>query len=140
GALGHQLGPLRQLCRGDPTALPVPGRARRMKGRSLLQRLREKPEAPLGVLLFIVMIGGWEASVRLFDIPKIVLPPPSAVAIALWQGMTGDMAIQFAVTAYETLAGFVLGALFGLVTGALVGQFPLLERTLYPYIVAFQTL
>lgn len=111
-----------------------------MKGRSLVQRLRDKPEAPLAVLLFIVMIGGWEAAVRLLGIPKIVLPPPSAVAVALWQGMTGDMLMQFAVTAYETLAGFVLGALFGLSTGALVGQFPLLERTLYPYIVAFQTL
>lgn len=111
-----------------------------MTGRALVRRLREKPEAPLAVVLFVVMIGGWEAAVRLFDIPKIVLPPPSAVAVALWQGMTGDMAMQFAVTAYETLAGFVLGAVFGLLTGALVGQFPLLERTLYPYIVAFQTL
>ena len=38
------------------------------------------------------------------------------------------------------VAGFVLGAAFGLVLGALIGQFPLLERTLYPYVVAFQTL
>lgn len=105
------------------------------------RRLREKPEAPLSVALFIAIIGGWEAAVRVFDIPKIVVPSPSAVAVALWQTFqSGDMLPQFAVTAYETLAGFVLGAAFGLVTGALVSQFPLLERTLYPYIVAFQTL
>jgi NitT/TauT family transport system permease protein len=47
---------------------------------------------------------------------------------------------HFGVTFYETLAGFVLGSAFGLVLGALIGQFPLLERTLYPYVVAFQTL
>lgn len=104
-------------------------------------RLRQKPEAPLSIVLFIVIVGGWEAAVRLLDIPKIVLPAPSSVAVALWQGIqSGEMLPQFAVTAYETLAGFVLGAAFGLVTGALVSQFPLLERTLYPYIVAFQTL
>ena len=106
----------------------------------LLRRLREKPEVPLAVVLFIVIVGGWEAAVRVLGIPKIVLPAPTAVAVALWQGMTGDMLMQFAVTAYETLAGFAFGALFGLTTGALVAQFPLLERTLYPYIVAFQTL
>lgn len=104
-------------------------------------RLRQKPEVPLSILLFVVIVGGWEAAVRVFDIPKIIVPAPSAVAVALWQTFqSGDMLPQFAVTAYETLAGFVLGAAFGLVTGALVSQFPLLERTLYPYIVAFQTL
>lgn len=36
---------------------------------------------------------------------------------------------------HETIAGFVLGALFGLVVGALIVQFPLVERTLYPYVV-----
>jgi len=103
--------------------------------------LRDRPELPLAVLLFIVVGGGWELSVRLFDVPKIVLPTPSAVAVAMWQGLQqGDMLKHFGVTFYETLAGFVLGSAFGLILGALIGQFPLLERTLYPYVVAFQTL
>jgi NitT/TauT family transport system permease protein len=109
------------------------------------QRLRTavlgKPEIPLSIALLILSIGGWELAVRVFDIPKIVIPAPTAVAIALWQiTFNGDMLYHFGVTAYETLFGFVLGALFGLVLGGLVAQFPLLERTLYPYIVAFQTL
>ena len=54
--------------------------------------------------------------------------------------MEGDLLKHFGVTFYETIAGFVLGSLFGLLLGALIGQFPLLERTLYPYVVAFQTL
>jgi NitT/TauT family transport system permease protein len=103
--------------------------------------LRDRPELPLAVLLFIVVGGGWELAVRLFDVPKIVLPTPSSVAVAMWQGFQqGDMLKHFGVTFYETLAGFVLGSAFGLVLGALIGQFPLLERTLYPYVVAFQTL
>ena len=105
-----------------------------------MKRLLEKPEIPLAVLLFIVVVGGWELAVRVFDIPKIVLPAPSAVARAMWTGMEGDLLLHFGVTFVETMAGFVLGSIFGFVLGALIGQFPLLERTLYPYVVAFQTL
>ena len=108
--------------------------------RTLAQSLREKPEIPLAILLFVTLIGGWELSVRWFDIPKIVLPAPSAVAAALWVGMQGDFLRHFGITFYETIAGFALGSATGLVLGALISQFRLLERTLYPYIVAFQTL
>jgi len=108
--------------------------------RLLPARLAARPEVALSVLLFVVVIGGWELAVRVFDIPKIVLPAPSAVALALWQGTRGDLLFHFGVTFYETLAGFVLGSLFGLALGVLIGQFRLLERTLYPYVVAFQTL
>jgi NitT/TauT family transport system permease protein len=100
-----------------------------------------KPEIPLSIALFVVTVGGWELACRFLDVPIIIVPPPSRVAAALWQMLVnGDMLVHFGVTAYETLVGFVFGALFGLVLGGLVAQFPLLERTLYPYIVAFQTL
>ncbi len=100
-----------------------------------------KPEIPLSIALFVVTVGGWELACRFLDVPIIIVPPPSLVMAALWQMLfNGDMLVHFGVTAYETLAGFVFGALFGLVLGGLVAQFPLLERTLYPYIVAFQTL
>ena len=107
----------------------------------LAARVRDKLELPLAVVLFVAVVGGWELAVRVFAVPKIVLPTPSSVALAIWQGVgQGDMLKHFGVTFYETLAGFVLGSAFGLVLGALIGQFSLLERTLYPYVVAFQTL
>jgi NitT/TauT family transport system permease protein len=87
-----------------------------------------------------VIIGGWELAVRGFDVAPIVLPTPSAVAVALWEGIrTNAFLYDFWVTFFETIAGFALGASFGLILGALIGQFRLLERTLYLYIVAFQT-
>jgi NitT/TauT family transport system permease protein len=105
-----------------------------------VKRLLEKPEVPLAVLLFVVVVGGWELAVRALDIPRIVLPAPSAIALSLWRGMEGELLWHFGITFYETIAGFVLGSIFGLVLGALIAQFPLLEKTLYPYVVAFQTL
>ena len=106
-----------------------------------LAPLGDRPEIPLSILLFIAVVGGWELAVRVLEIPKIVIPTPSSVAVALWQGIIdGDLISHFWITFYETMAGFVFGASFGLVMGALIAQFTLVERTLYPYVVAFQTL
>jgi NitT/TauT family transport system permease protein len=94
----------------------------------------------LPVLTFFAFVGGWEAIVRLFGISKIVLPAPSAIALAFGDGLlSGDFVWHLAVTMYEILAGFVLGALSGLLLGFVVALVPLAERILYPYIVAFQT-
>ena len=49
--------------------------------------LSDRPELPLAALVFVVVVGGWEAAVRVFDIPAIVVPAPSAVIRALWEGL-----------------------------------------------------
>ena len=100
-----------------------------------------RPEVPLAIAFFVVVVGGWELLVRTLGISPLVVPTPSAVAISLWNGLASNtFTYHFAVTAYESLAGFALGAGSGLVLGSLVSQMPLLEKTLYPYIVAFQTI
>lgn len=107
----------------------------------LLETVRERPELVLSPLLFILIVGGWEMAVKVFDIPRIILPAPSAVVRSFWGLLTeGDLLRHFGITLYETVAGFLLGSLSGLLLGALVSQFRLVEKTLYPYIVAFQTL
>jgi len=116
-----------------------------LKPRSLLARMwdmcLQKPERPLSILLFIVVIALWEGTVWVFDIPPIIIPSASAVAASLYDGVSsGILLSNAAVTFEEVLVGFVLGSLLGLALGAIISQFPLLEKTLYPYIVAFQTI
>ena len=41
-----------------------------------------RTEIGLSILLFIVFVGGWEAAVRVFAVPAIVVPAPSAATIA----------------------------------------------------------
>jgi NitT/TauT family transport system permease protein len=94
----------------------------------------------LPIATFCAFAGGWEALVWLFDVPKIVLPSPTDIALAFWNGLlSGDFIWHFAVTMYEILAGFALGALFGLLLGFFIALLPLAERIFYPYVVAFQT-
>ena len=94
----------------------------------------------LSVVTFCVFIAVWEGIVRVFAIPKIVLPPPSAIVLAFWQSLSdGELSWHLAVTLYEILAGFVVGSIGGLVLGFVIALSPSIERIFYPYVVAFQT-
>ncbi len=94
----------------------------------------------LSLTTFAIFVIGWEVAVRSFGISKIVLPPPSAIAVAFWQSLcAGELHWHFAVTLYEVLAGFLLGSICGLLLGFVIALSPLMERIFYPYVVAFQT-
>jgi NitT/TauT family transport system permease protein len=101
--------------------------------------LRRRPEIALSLLLFVILFGGWEAAVRLFDIPVIVMPGPSAIIKALWANLaTQRFYYHLGVTLWEIVAGFVIGAIVGLIIGISIGQWKILEKTVYPYVVALQ--
>jgi NitT/TauT family transport system permease protein len=108
--------------------------------RSVLRRLRERPEAALSLAIFVVFVLLWEASIDLLGISTLILPKPSSVAISLWDGLrSGSLLRNFGVTLYEVVAGFAIGAVGGLLLGAMISQVSLLEKVFYPYVVAFQT-
>jgi NitT/TauT family transport system permease protein len=91
-------------------------------------------------VVFGIFIGTWELTVRLFDVPQIILPPPSAVAVSFWNSLsTGELTLHLAITMFEVILGFVLGAATGLLLGFGIALSPLAERLFYPYVVAFQT-
>jgi NitT/TauT family transport system permease protein len=102
--------------------------------------LRDRPETFLAFLIFVAVVGGWELVVRLSNVPAIIIPAPSAVFVSLVESLQSPRFLRnLWITLFETIAGFIFGAVPGLVLGGLIGQFRLLERTLYPYVVAFQT-
>lgn len=93
---------------------------------------------PAGVLLLLAL---WESAIRLFDISPFVLPAPSAVAHSFWVGLRNGVYLQHALlTATEALAGFALAIVSGVVLGALIAEVRLLERALYPFLVALQAM
>lgn len=102
--------------------------------------LRRRPELILVPALFVVVTGAWELLVAAFEVPAYVLPPPSRIFLVLVQGLRDGIYFENALyTLGEALSGFLLAAVAGLVLGSLVAQFALVEKTLYPYLVAIQT-
>jgi NitT/TauT family transport system permease protein len=94
----------------------------------------------LAILIFVFSIGSWEGIVRFFQVPEMIIPAPSAIAVSMWKGtLDGTYLANFWVTFVETIAGFGLGAAVGLVLGGLIGTSQLLERALYPFVVSLQT-
>lgn len=102
----------------------------------LRRTLRTRPELILIPGVFIVGIVIWEAAIRMFEIPIYIMPAPSNIAQALVSTSYLDNALY---TLGEAMLGFLLAAVFGIVLGGLIAQFPLAEKTLYPYLIAIQT-
>ena len=98
------------------------------------------PRFAIGLVIFICVMGSWEAAVRVFAIPSLILPPPSAIAVSLAASLQSPQMLRhIGVTGLEVLGGFAVGGGAGFLLGCLIGRYPVLERTIYPYVVAFQT-
>jgi len=103
--------------------------------------VRDRPQVLLIPLVFVVFVGSWEWVVRAWKIPDFLVPAPSTVAGALARGVRSGLYVaNFWVTLSEALLGFVIAAVAGIVTGAVIAQFRVVEQTFYPYLVALQTL
>ncbi len=95
----------------------------------------------LTVLLFCASILGWEAIVRLLDVPTFIFPAPSKVAMALWRGFASGLYQKHLYhTLLETILGFLLGSAMGFFLGTAVAMNRYVEYFFYPYIVMFQSL
>jgi NitT/TauT family transport system permease protein len=103
--------------------------------------LRARPQILLIPGVFVAFVGLWEWVVRHWSVPTFIAPAPSAVARSLGAGLRSGVYLDhFWVTLGEALAGFGIAAVAGIVLGAVIAQFRLVERTVYPYLVALQTL
>ena len=92
---------------------------------------------PIAVL--IGLLGAWELWVQLGDVPKWQLPAPSAVGqelaesrILLWE--------NFLVTLEEIVLGFMAALAAGLLLAAGIAYSRILERSVYPIVIASQTI
>jgi NitT/TauT family transport system permease protein len=92
-------------------------------------------------LLAVTLVVIWEGACRLFEISALVLPVPSAIGARLATlFVSGTIWPHLWATLVEIIAGFLFGVIAGLVIGAMISLIPVLERLVYPYLVALQTL
>src|SRR4029079_6130100 len=102
--------------------------------------LRQRPEWITIPLVFVLVILGWHWGTRWFEVQAIVFPGPVPVAEALWNGLRSGIFLQHLwITFKEIIGGFVIGCGAGLILGAVISQFRLLEKTVFGYLVVLQT-
>src|SRR5215207_5021988 len=89
----------------------------------------------LPTLAFGLMIGLWEALVRVFNVPLYLLPAPSGVLEAFFQ-QPGYLLQIGLFTFGAALAGFVFGCTLGSLIAAICVRCPLLAEGLVPFSVA----
>jgi NitT/TauT family transport system permease protein len=122
----------------DMTDLPVTDDRKQSRFRfdaRMLHRQARLVLLPLATAALI--IGAWEAVVRVRNIPDVLLPAPSAIAVRLTE--TLPFLLQQAVpTTLETIAGFLISLVLGIGLAVLVSASRFAREALYPNIVFFQ--
>ncbi|HXI85689.1 MAG TPA: ABC transporter permease [Verrucomicrobiae bacterium] len=93
------------------------------------------------IAFFVLLLGVWEALVRMKYWSPVLVPSPLSVASYLVGAFQdGTLLGATVVTIRRLLIGYALGLLFGLPLGLLTARFKFCEDTLGVIALAFQTL
>jgi NitT/TauT family transport system permease protein len=89
--------------------------------------------------LLVVALGGWEIAARLGFIDPFFFAMPSTIADQIWVWLTegtsqGPLWQQVLVTLEETVLGFLIGAVLGIICGVALGRNRLLADVFSIYI------
>ena len=127
---------VRMSARPDQAGRPVSDLAERRRRDARRRRLTVNG---LRVLVGVVILGSWELTTRLGWVDVFFWSQPSAIAAKLWLWITqgtdlGPLWEQVLVTMEETLGGFVVGSILGVIFGVALGRSRLLSDVLGVYI------
>jgi len=90
-------------------------------------------------LVIVAFLGVWELYVVLGGVDPLVLPPPHAIASALYTDR-GTLWSNFLVTAKEVLLGIVVGVVVALALAVAIHFSRTLRHAVYPLLIASQAL
>jgi len=101
--------------------------------------LRQSGKYVYPLVLFVFIILAWHLISIGNKLDHWILPSPLKVLSAFFEA--GDLIwYHFKFTLQATLYGFALSIILGLVTAVLMDNIQLFQKTLYPYIIASQTI
>lgn len=81
----------------------------------------------------------WELSVRLFAVPKYLLPAPTLIGSAVIDSFAVLLTVHTPVTLAEAGLGLAMSVAAGVLSGALLHTVPWVRRAVYPVLVVSQT-
>ncbi|PHP67651.1 ABC transporter permease [Zhengella mangrovi] len=104
----------------------------------LVRRRPEAKAARRGIGLVVPLLFGvtilvlWEGIVRGFNVPPVLLPPPSAI----WDRITGSVPLLLAdfrqTVIKSVIPGYIMGCGSGFIAAILIDRSPFLKRGLLP--------
>lgn len=103
------------------------------KARRFLQRFG--PPA----LVVVLTLAVWEIVIKILDVPTYIWAPPSLIAQTIQENF-GDLIGHAGVTLKETLVGFLSAVALGLGFGLLLHFSTWSKRSLYPLLIASQSI
>lgn len=92
---------------------------------------------PLAFL--VVFLGIWTFGVRMYNIPNYILPTPYEI-LTSYQGQLDDLWPHTKMTIYEAMFGWIVGNFVGIALGAVMAEFSVLKRSVYPYVIMLRSL
>jgi NitT/TauT family transport system permease protein len=90
-------------------------------------------------LLTVALLGVWEAVVRISNIKAYLLPAPSRIYEELlkqWPLLWQHLGVTF----YETLLGYAVAIVIGIVLALLIVSWPPFEGAIMPFLIFSQTI
>ncbi|QXM05361.1 ABC transporter permease [Crassaminicella indica] len=91
---------------------------------------------PIAFIVFLIIL--WEILIKIYNIPKYILPAPSSIISALieyrqilWE--------HTKTTIVEASIGFVIATIFAIFAAGLMNKYELLKKIIYPIFVISQT-
>lgn len=93
------------------------------------------------ILTLLAFLAIWQAVTAMAMVPAYLIPRPGAVATAAWVVFsTGTIWPHLLTTTMEMGFGFVLSTAVALVSACLVAEYRAVERCVFPFIVALQSM
>ncbi|EKN62918.1 ABC transporter permease [Schinkia azotoformans] len=93
------------------------------------------------IVFFIVLFGIWELVVRLFNIPKVLMPAPTDVVLSLQESLAdGSLLHDLRVSFTRLLIGLVIALIIGVLLGVFLAKSKTADETLGAFILALQSI
>ena len=99
---------------------------------------RTRLEWLLPLLVPVLFVAYWKASIIIYKMPSWYLPSPEQVLLRLWTSKTIWLHTQMTLT--EMLIGFGVAILTGIVTAVLIDRSRMVEKAVYPYVIVMQAI
>lgn len=112
--------------------------ARRVYLRSIQSRRRRILFSQIGIL--ILLIAAWEVAARVGLIDSFVFSQPSRILATYANMSQNGLLTHIGVTVFETLTGFLLGAVCGTLLAIVLWWSPFVAKVSEPYLVVLNSL